>query len=216
VRRSPPPVSANVRRKRPLITRRADHHCAPLHIPCNRHQSQPGPNPRLVCLPLALGDDIPGSAGAFGRGNTAPVVRPCHCADDTGAARAFLADNDLGERTDCDVQPSSPSPYRRVVRKDRAHVQRRHRHSTPPSLVPVGFIDVPGRHRTHRNTGGPSQTSRRDSLLRGLKCGKSSSDMRTSSLKISLYVPLALGGCWPMWRVRSLRIGSGCLRLANA
>jgi len=38
--------------------------------------------------------------------------------------------------------------------------------------VPVGFIDVPGRHRTRRNTGGPSQTSRRDSLLRGLKLRK--------------------------------------------
>jgi len=143
-------------------------------IPRNRHQSQPGPNPWLVRLPLALGNDIPGSAGAFGGGNTAPLVRPCYCADDTGAARAFLADNDLGRRTDCDVQPSSPSPYRRVVPKDRAHLQRRHRHSTPPSLVPVGFIDVPGRHRTHRNTGGPSQTSRRDSLLCGLKCRKSS------------------------------------------
>src|SRR3954454_5698609 len=32
VRRTPPPVSANLRRKPPLIARRAGHHCAPLHL----------------------------------------------------------------------------------------------------------------------------------------------------------------------------------------
>jgi hypothetical protein len=32
VRRTPPPVSANLRRKPPLIARRAAHHCAPLHV----------------------------------------------------------------------------------------------------------------------------------------------------------------------------------------
>jgi len=32
VRRTPPPVSDNVRRKRPLIARRADHHCALLYL----------------------------------------------------------------------------------------------------------------------------------------------------------------------------------------
>jgi hypothetical protein len=32
VRRTPPPVSANLRRKPPLIARRAGHHCAPLQL----------------------------------------------------------------------------------------------------------------------------------------------------------------------------------------
>ena len=143
-------------------------------VPGDRPRNHSGRNSRLVRLTLARRNDVPGSPRPSRRRDAAPMVRSGDRTHHPGAARAVLPGDDLDARIDRNPWRRHPSPDGRLVWQARPDLQRRHRHRPPRPLVPAGFMDVPARRGNRRNPRRPPPKIHRDSLLRRMKCGKSS------------------------------------------
>ena len=109
----------------------------------HRHQRTASRHPRLVRLPLARGDHVPGSACPSRRGDAAAVVGPGDPAHHPGVAGIVLADYRVGRWPGPREHERATAKRRVVVPKAGTNVQRCHRRRPPRAVGAAEFIHVP-------------------------------------------------------------------------